>query len=458
MSGEKRTYVSVEDRELRRLREQESRLRNVQQDLPERLNAVRRQAQAEMQQRLRPLEDRQRRQEGMIQNLSSDLADLERDTQRRLQAQHNDFMGRLRDQRGEYLTMFRDQDHKFTGMIESERRARQQSVDRLQGQINAIVADANRKQSAAGSFVADLSSLVRESDSLPHERFAPGRMDNLRRHVADANSSLNAGMPEAALSTAQRAYWELADLRALVMTREQEFNLIHQAALEEARTLLEEARANRRHELELGQGPERDAIALEVDHWTHGALSDHEQEVEGLLARLTKHRDSLTTDQVREIIAQLETLQPKTDEIVEQARQNILASQLRYNVAELAAEAFQGQGFSVQDAAYEGEDERAAYVVKLANIAGDEVVTVISPMAGEMGKNEVSIHSFEATFVDEGVRYQRAQEMAGFLRNQGLEVADPAHVGDAKAEYKDMRAVRHRTVSRTGEIRTGRGA
>lgn len=58
MSGAKRTYVSVEDRELRRLREQESRLRQVQQDLPDRINAVRRQAQQDMQNRMRPLEDR----------------------------------------------------------------------------------------------------------------------------------------------------------------------------------------------------------------------------------------------------------------------------------------------------------------------------------------------------------------------------------------------------------------
>ncbi len=60
MSGEKCKYVRVEEQELRRLREQESRLRSVQNDLPERLNAVREQARQEFQQRLAPLENRAR--------------------------------------------------------------------------------------------------------------------------------------------------------------------------------------------------------------------------------------------------------------------------------------------------------------------------------------------------------------------------------------------------------------
>lgn len=449
MSGEKRTYVSVEEQELRRLREQESRLRSVQRDLPERLAAVRQQAQTEMQNRLRPLEDRQQRHEGMIRGLESDLAHLERDTQRRLAAQQAEFTGRLQAQRGEYLGLFREQDRKFTGMIAEERRARQQAVSQLQGQIDAIVADASRKQSAARGFVADLDTLVRETDALPHDRFAPGRMQDLRRHVTDAHRSLSGGMPEAALSTAQRAYWDLADLRAEVLIREQEFTLVHQAALEEARIVLEEARANRRYDLELGQDADRETLALEVDHWTDGALSAHEQEIEALQNRLKAEESTLTADAVREILTRLEELRARTPEIVEQARQAILASQLRYNVAELAAESFLTQGFTVQDAAYEGEDERGAYVVKLANIAGDEVVTVISPVDGEAGKNEVSIHSFEATFVDEGVRYQRAKEMTELLRQQGLQVDDPSHVGDARPEFKDMAAVRQRKPSRT---------
>ncbi|WP_240868182.1 hypothetical protein [Cylindrospermopsis raciborskii] len=89
MSGEKRRYVSVEDQELRRLREQESRLRTLQQDLPERLNRVREEAKQEFQQRLAPLEARTKKQEQESKQLRSTLASLEQNTQQRLKQQRN---------------------------------------------------------------------------------------------------------------------------------------------------------------------------------------------------------------------------------------------------------------------------------------------------------------------------------------------------------------------------------
>ncbi len=444
MSGEKRTYVSVEERELQRLREQESRLRTVNRDLPERLNAIRQQAQREMQNRLAPMEARQQRQEKMVKGLQSDLCRLEKDTQQRLARQHREFTDSLRQQRGEYLRLFEQQDRKFTGMVENERRERQAAVRDLQNQINVIVADADRKQAAAAAFVSDLSKIMQETANLPHDRFAPGHMENIRRHAEDANRSLNAGMPEACLSTAQKAYWDLADLRVLVLQKEREFMFLHQAAMEEARAILEEARANRQYQLEVGEGTERDVFSLEVDHWTDGDLSAYEKQIADLENYLREGENNLSTEQVRDILEQLESLKPRMPEIVEHARQNILASQLRSNIAELAVESFQREGFSVDDAAYEGDDERNAYVVKMKNRAGSEVVTVISPVQGEFGKNTVSVHSYDELFTDEITLQQRAKELVGMLNEEGLQAGPPECRGSAKPEFRDMAAVRTR--------------
>jgi hypothetical protein len=389
MSGEKRTYVRVEDRELRRLQQQESRLRSVQSDLPERLNAIRERARREMAERLAPLESRQRRHENMIAN--------------------------------------------------------------LQDRIDAIVADAGRKEKAAQSCIADLTKLLEETDLLPHARFAPGQLDDIRRHVSDCRASHGSGMPEAALSTAQRAYWEVADLRALVMQKEREFLVLHQAALQEAREILEEARANRKHQLEFGEGAERDVVELEVDFWTRGELTAHEKQIEELEKSLLAGEGSLTADQVREILARLESLKPQTTEIVEHARQNILSSQLRTNVAEVAAEALRKQMFEIQDSAYEGDDERNAFVVKVRNIAGSEVVAVISPVEGEFGKNAVSIHSYDETYTDDQTLARRAEEIVSILNEEGLQADAPVCAGSAKQDYRDLETVRRSENAKLGK-------
>lgn len=389
MSGEKRTYVSIEQRELDQLKKRASLLPRYEREFANKLNAIRREAQQEMQNRLRPLEERQRQQEGIVNNLNSDLSRVEKETQKRLNQQRKEIRKSLDAQRGEYRKMIADLDQKNDRMIETERQNSQQAVQNLQSQIDAIVADANRKGDTARSFVADLSKIVEEVNALPHDRFAPGRLDALRRHVADARQSADAGMPEAALSTAQRTYWDVADLRVHVLAKEQEFLLLHQAALEEARSLLAEARSNRRYKLELGEAQDRDEIDLEVDHWTRGELTQLENDISSLEKQLIDAESTLTSDQVRDILSQLDALKPRMTEVVEHARDNILASQLRVNIADAAVEAFKSQGFTVADETYEGEDERNAYYVKLQNIAGSEVVTVISPVEGEFGKNEV---------------------------------------------------------------------
>lgn len=394
MSGEKRTYVSIEDRELRRLKEQESRLRSLSRDLPERLDAIRREAEQEMQSRLAPIESR------------------------------------LRDQKN--------------------------AAKGMKSQIDSLVAEAKRKQSTAGAFFNELAKIVGETEKLPHHRFVPGKLDSLRRHVEDARRNMKDGMPEAALSTGQRAYWDIADLRILVMQKEKEFTILHQTALKEARSLLEEARANRKYQLELGAGEEKDELELEVDYWTRGELSTCEKEIEALQNQLINGENTLTIEEVKVILAKIETLKPKIGEIVEHARQNILASQLRSNVAELAVEALRGQGFEVEDTTYEGDDMRNAYIAKVKNIAGSEVVTVISPVEGEFGKNSVSIHSYDEMFRDEATLQQRAQGVVSLLNEEGLQAAPPEHVGEARPEFRDITAVRKRKDFEAQSVRNAR--
>lgn len=391
MSGEKRSYVSVPSEELRRLRERESRLRSLQSDLPERLESIRRQAQSEMEHRIGPIEDRIRQQE--------------RDT--------------------------RD----------------------MKGQIAAIVAEARRKTEAARQFLADLARLLSETDELPHGRFAPGKLDAIRRQVEDAGRNYQGGMPEASISTAQKAYWDIADLREDVLKRQKEFILTYHTALQEARSLLEQARANRRYQLELGQGTDKDVLALEVDHWTRGELSAYEDNIEALERQLVQGEDTLDTKETTRILADLEAMKPRLEDIVESAKENIIASQLRLNITELVVEALKKQGFTLEDAAYEGGDDRNPYIAKVKNIAGSEVVTVVSPVEGEAGKDSVSIHSYDETYVDEATLKQRADEIQTILSERGLAATEPLCAGKAKPQYRDIQKAKKARASNTVDKR-----
>ncbi|MFB2917532.1 hypothetical protein [Aerosakkonema funiforme] len=494
MSGEKRRYVSVEEQELRRLKEQESRLRSVQQDLPERLNAVKEQARQEFQQRLAPLEQRAQQQEKETQKLRSNLADLEKDTQKRLQQQRQEFQTAVREsenrqqqalqretsrlesamrqgfeqqrseylritseQRQEYTRLIAQQDQKFTQLIAQERQARERGQKILQQQIDRVVTDIaqekQRKAKIAEDLLADVETIWSQIDrDYQHQRFAPGRLADLHRGLEIARNNIQAGVTEAAIATTQQTYLDLADLRLELEQKEQEWLLFYNAAWEDLKSLITEVQANRECEIEVGQGNEAEKFKLEVDYWVNGRLSQYEQQLNDLESQLKAGESTLTTEQVKELGEKIAALQPILGEIVEQAKLAILGSQLRVEIADKVVEVLESLGYTLvnpsADAVYEGDDQRNAYVVKVKNIAGDEVVTVISPEK-EFGNNSVSINSFSETIVDETATQQNAKAIFDALSEEGVQGDSSVECNQqAKIEYQNLEEVKRRQVGK----------
>jgi hypothetical protein len=421
-------------------------------DLRSRIDVIRDQAARDLQKRIAPIEERQLQQERNIQELRSEVGRVELEMQRQLRTQQDAFFDRLREQRGEYLTLIREQDQRMAERVQTERRDRQKAIDGLQTQVNTILTDAQQKQDMAQSFVVDLLKVVDGASLLPHRRFAPGEIEKVVRQVNDARRNLDAGMADAALSTAQQAYWNAVDLRSLVLRKEQEYLLLYQAALEVGQSLLAKCQGNRKYIIDLTEeGEEREEYELDVDHWSCGELQGLEGQVEALFTRLQRESETLCIEEVRTILEQITSLEDKVPQAVDHARQNLIASQIRVNLAEMALDALQPQGFDLVDASYEGNDERDAYVVKVRNIAGGEVVAVISPVEGEFGKNSIKIHSYDETFVDEATIQQRTQEIVSVLQEAGIQTSAPQCLGPAHPEYQDIDKVRTRLVTKSGQ-------
>ncbi len=491
MSGEKRRYVSVEEQEWQRLRQQDTRLRSVQQDLPERLNAVREDARREFQQRLAPLEQRAQHQQQETLRLKSDLKDLEINTTKRLQQQRQEFQTAVREaesrqrqalqretnrlesamqqgfqqqrseylritqeQRQEYTRLIAQQDQKFTRLVAEERQARERGQFILQQQIDRVVGnieqERQRKAQLAQDLLSDVEAIWQQiSRDYQHQRFAPGRLEDLRRGLELARSNIVAGVSEAAIATSQQTYLDLADLRLELEQKEQEWLLLYNIALEDLKTLIAEVQANRECEVEIGQGDEAQKFKLEVDYWVKGSLSQYEQQLSELESQLQTGAGTLTTEQLKELGDKITALQPTLGEIVEQAKLVILSSQLRAEIADSVVNVLTSLGYTLvnpeEDAIYESNDQRNAYVVKVKNIAGDEVVTIISP-GKEFESNTVSINTFSKTLLDEKATNQNAKAIFNALQSEGVQgKGDNIECNQqARKEYQNMKEVKQR--------------
>lgn len=427
MSGRKETYVTIPDREARRLREQEAKLRIVQSDLPQRLADIRESTLAEVRRQSARIDQRLDQVQEATNRLQSDLADLERESQRRLReglaAARTEYTNLVSQERLERLQHEAQMRQEYNSLIAQERAEREKQINQLQSRVGQIEDREDRLQQRAAAWLQDLRILQESVDKLPHQRFAPGSMARINGHIDQAELNLRNEASQAALGQAQNAYFELIELRSEVLFREQEFEVAYLHALERVRSLIEEVEQNRQGVIPSDQSEQQD-IEVDVDFWSRGRLSRIKDRLREIEQSLEKDKETLTLDQVTQKEEEAASLRPQLVEAVEAARLGIINSQACYNVAEIIAEVMEEQGYSVEQGTYEGEDQREAYAIKLRNLGGDEFVSIVTPSAEQELAYSTEMNFFDRN-QDETMRQSFAQAVYEGLNHRGLQASPP---------------------------------
>lgn len=449
MSGEKVTYVRIEEREARRLREMETHFRAVQRDLPERLNRIRATAAEEVARQDRRIQERWREFQQTADKLRSDLSTLDRENQRRLReglararAEYTEMVAGERAERQAQAAQMRQE---YTSLIERERAERERQVEELRSRVGRIEEKEGALQRMAEEWLQDLRALREEVGRLPHQRFAPGRMERLDGMLAQGEINLRNGASQAALVNAQGAYFNLVELRAEVLYKEQEFEAEYLRALAAVRSLIEEVRAHREGVVP-GDGVEEKDIEVDVDYWSRGALSRLTDQLGGIESRLEAEKETLTVEQVRRLEEEASAIRQQLPEVVEAAKLTIINSQACYNVAQAVASVMEEQGYQVETGTYECEDERGAYGIKMRNRGGDEFVTIITPSQERELAYSTRMNFYDRS-QDEAMRHAFANAVYEGLNEAGLQATPPQatlEVGQQNEEVRDLEQFRQR--------------
>lgn len=460
MSGRKETYVSVAEREIQRLRESDAKLRTVQSDLPQRLAEIRNSMAEEARLQSNRMDQRWRQFQTTADQLESDLATLERESQQRLReglAQaRTEFTNLVSGERAERLAHEQQMRTDYTSLIEKERSERQQQMAELQGRVGSIEGREENLRQMASAWLQDLGLLRDDVARLPHQRFAPGAMDRIVGHIEQATLNLRNDASQVAIGQAQTAYFDLVELRAEVLLKEQQFEAEYLRALEAVRALIEEVRANREALITNEEATTDDDIKVDIDFWSRGDLSQISEQLHEIRSRLEKEKETLSLDQVRESEAQVTALEVKLPEVVERARRTIINSQACQNVAEIVAEVMEQQGYTVQDGTYEGEDQREAYAIKMRNRGGDEFVTIIRPSQEHELEYSTEMNFYDRSR-DETMRQTFAQAVYAGLNREGLNATPPKEtlgVQEQNEEARDLEAFRQKKP----RVQTGKAA
>jgi len=454
MSGQKETYVSMRDSEARHLREQAARLRTVQSDLPERLDRIRADTMAEVNRQSARMDQRWQQFRATADKLRSDLATLERQSQRRLQeglAQaRREYTELFAEERAERIRREEQMREEYHSLVDHERAERRRQIGELQSRVGQIENREEALRQMAEAWLQDLGSLRDDVGRLPHRRFSPGSMERLEGLIRQATINLRDGASQVALGQAQAVYSDLVELRAEVLYKEQQFEAAYMQALEAVKSLLEEVRANRVAALAEDEaaagGVEKADVEVDVDFWSRGRLSQISERLKEIESSLEGGKETLSLEQVRQLEDEAEVLRPRLPEAVEAARLTIINSQACYNVAEAVAEVMEEQGYSVEAGAYEGEDQRGAYAVKMRNLGGDEFVTIVTPSQEQELAYSTQMNFYDRS-QDEAMRQTFAQAVYQGLNQAGLQATPPREtvaMGEPNEGARDLEEFRRR--------------
>ncbi|CRI67788.1 hypothetical protein THIOKS1810006 [Thiocapsa sp. KS1] len=415
MSGEKE--VRLREGEYRRLMNAARQVEN-EQSRTDALDAQLRQAQRQIHEQQATADRRRQAFERSIGNLSQELQATTRDLHQRLVRQQQEHAGNVRRLEQETSQRLAQQQRDFNSSIGQldkrlSQRIKEQGAEfnrrveqldqRLVGQrreyLGLIAEQAEhvqrqfanleqRRMSAqqyAEQWLADSRVILDYIEqNQQHQQFAPGELAVLKSDLAMSRTNIEAGHEQAAIATCQALYGKALKLQAEIEFRQMEWDTYYSEALNGARAQLAalEAQQTARWVFDTHQGSHE--LDAEIDYWSDGALSALKGRVEQSISTLEQQPHALTLDDLKQRISNNQECIIELETIVVGAKERLIASQLRVNIAQDLLDELGRSGWQLEDSTWQGETAdgkgwKNSYHMKLKDLGGNEMISVIIP-------------------------------------------------------------------------------
>lgn len=349
----------------------------------------------------------------------------------------------------ELQTIAMEQNHRLTRLANDYARSidelqKQREKDRmeLQAGLDAIQERDRSHKEQAQFWVNQTEVFFADIEQYRHELFTPNQLARLRTQLAQVQQDMHVEAYQSAIASARNVFNQAVDLKERVVQSEIEWAHYH--------TQFQQAFADLRSELFYHQtmqfivdteaGEER--LDANIDYWSGGTLAVVARAVEQL-TEIAEHINDVPTAQLVALLEQISQLHQQLDTARENAKEAMIASQMRAEMASTMAEYLQMAGWEFVGYTYEGNEMNAALHIKFCDNMGNEIVTVISPreFMGELCNN-MQINFFDPYNNDENMRGIWVDGILESLRGVGLDVGKPVVQPGYEVRQSDNEAIR----------------
>jgi len=439
MSGRKVTYARITTDEHRRLMKSARIAENMDNKIHKELDKQKNRIQSEFNSKINQINRRNHQQEQMINNLNAGMQDMERDFQREFQRQsskHKNDMKNLNnkiDFEVNHIHQKLDNQRKeYKTLIQKQGKILNKKIDSIQKSIE--VKEQNQKAQAE-EWLKNAKDALTLVNGYNHQKFTPNEYDELMQRVNLVETNIKNGNYE--ISNLQNIWIDSYKLRAKLEQLENEWNLYFQLARETNAELLATCEATKIVDMMFEEVDEK--IEVDVDFWCDGKLNKILKETKEIDRKLD-NGESLKLDELKNLIEKSTTLKSELKTLTEEAKEKIILSQKRTDIAQTILESLEDRGFEYIEDCYESDDQRQAFRLKLENGLEEEVVTIITPQ--DSLTNKIDIHFFDKSS-NENERQARLKDMLQNLNENGVDCDKPKCVAGTENQSRGDEKVRN---------------
>lgn len=301
---------------------------------------------------------------------------------------------------------FLEMNNSFNEKLQNLRRETKQEVAnverRLQNQINELahrqIEKEKRQAEIAKSWIDSCAIILDSIKQTKHEQFRPGLLKG--RLSNDYNRLVNfynQGIYESTISSAVALFDELSNIYSEIREAEQRFEYELYLFENEIANTISKFRENENINFTIETNFGAESAVLDTNYWTFGEYNKLKGEMRNIIALLDQV-DELPFHELSKQRSKLVGLQGKMDELLHKAKERLVASEFRVDLAQAADIALQDLGFSVsvQGGTFFNNDRRQNYHVRFDSSDGNSVVLIIKP-----NDENLSVADIELAFFDE---------------------------------------------------------
>ena len=139
----------------------------------------------------------------------------------------------------------------------------------------------------------------------------------------------------------------------------------------------------------------------------------------------------LTQEELNNILSvRIPEIRQALSDLVYKARWEVVNSQIRINIADIAIQALESQGFQVREHGFNGNDMKNAYRIALTNVEQSQVIIQVKPLPNIEAGSDLSIESNDREKRSESELRSRSGEITRSLARYGLRVGPLSMVED----------------------------